>query len=96
MLSLILSITERLLLSALASFEIITVSIEAAAAIQTKKISLGEYVAHFLSLSSLDDINRSRPSKSIWLRADSISTMMSRRFNSKTPEKIFVLALKAR
>lgn len=36
----------------------INISLDAAAAIQTRKVSLGEYISHFLSLSSLDEINR--------------------------------------
>jgi len=36
----------------------VDITLEAAAAIQTKKITLGEYVSHFISFGSLEDINR--------------------------------------
>lgn len=36
----------------------VKLNVETAAAIQLQKITIGEYVAHFLRISSLDDINR--------------------------------------
>lgn len=54
------------------------ISVEAVVAIQSHKTSLGEYVSHFLSLSSLEDINRAL---SVLLDFDFLDRVLSSRFD---------------
>lgn len=56
----------------------INISIDAAVAMQTKKITLGEYISHFLALSNIEDINRAL---SALLDLDFLETLLSGRFH---------------
>lgn len=60
-----------------ASLHNVKLSIATVAAIQKKDFSLGEYIAHFLSISSLDDINRAM---SILLDMDFLDHLTSSEF----------------
>ena len=56
----------------------INVSTEVAVAIQTRKISLGEYISHFITISSLEDICRAL---SALLDMDFLDRLLSSRFH---------------
>ncbi len=56
----------------------VKLNIETAAAIQNQQVTLGEYVAHFLSISNLEDINSSM---SCLLGIDFLDHLISSEFN---------------
>ena len=56
----------------------INISVDVAVAIQTKKVTLGEYISHFLSISNLEDINRAI---SALLKIDFLETLLSSQFH---------------
>jgi hypothetical protein len=66
----------------------VNVSIDVAVAIQTSKISLGEYIAHFLSISSLEDICRAL---SALLDMDFLERLLSSHFHLFEDEPPFQL-----
>ncbi len=61
----------------------VKLNLDIAAAIQKKEISLGDYVSHFLSISSLDDINKAM---SALLEVDFIDHVCSSEFELYTDE----------
>ena len=56
----------------------VSISVDAAVAIQVKKASLGEYVSHLLSISSLEDVNRALGTL---LELDFLETLLSSQFD---------------
>lgn len=56
----------------------VNISVDAAMAMQTRKISLGEYISHFLSLSNFGNINRAL---SVLLDFDFLDRILSSRFD---------------
>lgn len=66
----------------------VSLTLHAASAIKQERISLGDYVAHFISISSLDDINRAL---STLLGMDFLDRLLSSHFNVFEGEEALVL-----
>ena len=56
----------------------LNISVDVAIAIQTQKITLGEYISHFLSLNNLEDINKAL---SVLLNFDFLERLLTGRFD---------------
>jgi hypothetical protein len=66
----------------------VSLSLPAAASLLQKRITLGDYVAHFVSISSLDDINRVL---STLLELDFLETLLTSEFHVFDPDDPLVL-----